>query len=197
MGDERISLTALLALVVIPFLLPPSSVVVSSCFPSRPIGLDHWRGEYFKNRELAGAPAMIRDDGAGELDFDWGLDGPSKECEIGVDDFSARWTRTVPFGAGAYRFTITADDGVRLLIDGRERFASWREHAMATHTVDVALTAGNHRITLEYFERLGSAAVRLRWAAHPCMASVAPDRWRAGFTSAVNSRSDSNSSVFP
>ncbi|MFN0085636.1 MAG: PA14 domain-containing protein [Blastocatellia bacterium] len=158
----------------------------SNCSPPHPVAIDHWRGEYFNNRALAGSPSLIRDDGVGEIDFDWGLGGPSKKCNLGVDEFSARWTRTVPFGAGAYRFTITADDGVRLFIDGEENFASWNDQALTTHNVEVALPAGNHRITLEYYERLGSAVARLTWERHPCIANVAPDHWRGEYFSNPN-----------
>jgi hypothetical protein len=151
------------------------------CFPSRPIALDHWRGEYFNNPELRGAPALLRDDGVGPLDFDWGLGGPSKECGINVDAFSVRWTRQIPFGAGPYRFTITSDDGARLFVDGQEKFSNWTDHALQTSTIEVALTPGIHQITFEYYERLGSAVARLDWTAHPCVESVPPDRWRAEY----------------
>ena len=124
---------------------------------------------------------MVRDDGVGEIDFDWGLGSPSAECNVAADEFSVRWTRTIPFAAGAYRFTLVSDDGVRLRIDGQERFANWTDHALATQTVEVALAAGNHKVTLEYYDRWGSARVRLSWESHPCLANVPPDRWRGEF----------------
>src|SRR4030095_11486779 len=54
----------------------PSPSPTPACFPSRPISIDHWRGEYFNNRDLQGAPVMVRDDDIGNLDFDWGLGTP-------------------------------------------------------------------------------------------------------------------------
>jgi hypothetical protein len=33
-----------------------------------------------------------------------------------VDNFSARWTRTANFAAGAYHFSVTGDDGVKLYV---------------------------------------------------------------------------------
>jgi hypothetical protein len=186
----RLTLLTLCALSVVCTLLlaPKTSSQTSAprasstaCAPARAIPPDYWRGEYFNNRDLSGAPILIRNDGARALDFDWALGGPAPECGVGVDDFAARWTRTAAFAAGSYRFTITADDGVRLLIDGQEQLNQWREQPLSTHTVDVALTAGNHRITLEYFERLGSAIVKLAWAAHPCLANVPADHWRGEY----------------
>ncbi|MEP7340825.1 MAG: PA14 domain-containing protein [Acidobacteriota bacterium] len=150
----------------------------------RPIPIDRWRGEYFNNTDLSGAPVMVRDDtqaGTRFLDFDWKLGSPGEECGGGVDNFSARWTRTVALAAGSYRFTVTSDDGVRLLIDGQERLNQWNDHPLTTHTVDLLLAAGNHRIVLEYYERWGSAAVSLKWEQHPCIATVASDHWRGEY----------------
>jgi RNase P/RNase MRP subunit p29 len=155
-----------------------------TCFPSRPIAVDRWRGEYFNNTDLSGAPAMVRDDTQANsrfLDFDWQLNSPSKDCGINPDNFSVRWTRNIALGGGAWRFTVTADDGVRLLIDGQERLNQWNDQPLATHSVDVQLAAGNHRITLEYYERWGSAAVKLNWQPHPCFAEVSADHWRGEY----------------
>jgi hypothetical protein len=153
----------------------------SSCFTRRPVPIDRWRGEYFNNRELEGPPAMVRDDGMREIDFDWGLSSPARECGIGADRFSVRWMRTVAFANRTYRFTITSDDGVRLIIDGQERFSSWQAHQLTTITVDVPMTPGNHKIELEYFEDFGSASVSLSWAPAPCTAAVLAGRWRGEY----------------
>ncbi|MBK6796426.1 MAG: hypothetical protein IPG76_06450 [Acidobacteria bacterium] len=56
---------------------------------------------------------MIRDDGETLLNFVWGTAGPSQECGIPADDFSVRWSRRLLLNDGLYRFSITADDGVR------------------------------------------------------------------------------------
>ncbi|MFN0109981.1 MAG: PA14 domain-containing protein, partial [Blastocatellia bacterium] len=105
---------------------------------------------------------------------------PNSLCGLGVDNFSARFTRSVAFGAGVFQFRVTADDGVRVFIDGQLKFDRWREQ-MLTETFDVWLTAGNHRITIEYFERWGSAALKFDWTQHPCFADVQPDRWRGEY----------------
>ena len=157
-----------------------------SCVSKRPIPIDHWRGEYFNNRELKGSPVMVRDDGSNEIYFDWGLASPSTECNVNVDQFSARWTRIDAFAAGVYRFTMTSDDGVRLLIDGQEKFSAWQDRPLTTNTIDVVMGAGNHKIVLEYFENFGSAVVKLSWEQHPCVSNVPPDHWRGEYFSNDN-----------
>ena len=128
------------------------------------VGADRFKGEYFPNRDLSGSPAMVRDDGAGGLDFDWGLGGPSVPCGLPGDGFSARFSRNASFEAGTYRFTVTGDDGVRLYVDGALRIDRWLDQAPTAYTVDLPLSAGSHAIRLDYYENAGGALARLAWA---------------------------------
>ncbi len=143
---------------------------------------DRWRGEYFPNTTLSGPASLVRDDGASSLSFDWGRGGPST-CGIGTDSFSVRWTRTAPFAAGTYRFTVTGDDGVRLYIDGALKLDKWILEGPTTYNVDAALGAGNHTVTFEYFENTGGATAKLSWTvlASACVAAVAADRWKGEY----------------
>ena len=50
------------------------------------------------------------------IDFDWGEGSPG--AAVPADRFSARWTRTKTYTAGTYRFSVTGDDGIRVLVDG-------------------------------------------------------------------------------
>jgi hypothetical protein len=88
------------------------------------ISADHWQGAYFNNMQLSGDPVMVRDDGAGILNFDWGGGSPGSDCGIGSDRFSVRWTRDVYLNAGTYRFTVTSDDGFRLFVDDALKLAA-------------------------------------------------------------------------
>jgi PA14 domain len=144
---------------------------------------DRWRGEYYNNTNLSGIPTTVRDDGAGFLSFNFG-DGapPAGTCGLTDDNFSARWTRTVNFPRGVYRFTVTADDGVRLYVDGQLKINAWVLQPPTTYTADVFLTAGNHEIKLEYFESTGGALISLNWTTLVnCIANVATDRWKGEY----------------
>jgi hypothetical protein len=178
------ALIFLLPLFSLPFLTaqtPQDKPGFIQCTPNSPVPIDRWQGEYFNNRELRGLPSMVRNDGDGPINFDWGLQGPSAACGINVDDFSVRWTRSVPFGAGTYRFTITADDGARVFIDGQKHLDHWRDQQQATYSFEVTLAAGNHEIVFEYYEHTGSSIARLQWSSAPCIATVAPERWRGEY----------------
>ncbi|WP_426503705.1 PA14 domain-containing protein [Dactylosporangium sp. McL0621] len=115
-----------------------------------------WSGAYYAGRDMSGAPAMLRTDGA--IDFDWGAGSPGPA--IPADGFSARWTRTDHLAGGTYRITATSDDGIRVLLDGDVVIDGWSEHPPATFTYDTTLLEGDHTITVEYFESGGGALAR-------------------------------------
>ena len=124
---------------------------------------DSWRGEYFTNPTLAGAPRVVRSDPA--VDFDWGLGSP--DPAIPPDNFSARWTRSLYFDAGRYNFKAQADDGVRLYIDGRLFINEWHPAAGRTYSASIMLTGGVHYLRVEYYEAYGDAFVRVWWDQPP------------------------------
>ena len=118
-----------------------------------------WRGEYFANPSLSGSLAIVRDDST--INFDWG--GGSPAPQIPPDNFSVRWTRSLQFDAGRYRFTTTTDDGVRLYLDGQLIIDKWRVQSAATYSAERNLSAGQHSLRMEYFEAAGNAVARLSW----------------------------------
>lgn len=150
------------------------------CFPVQPIPVTSWRGEYFSNRELSGTPAMIRDDGAGKPDFEWGLESPSESCGIPKDNFSVRWTRRAAFSEGTWIFNVTVDDGVRIYIDRQLKLEKWLDQR-TTLSFTTALTGGNHDIVIEYFDHWGSASIKVDWREHPCFTGVSPYRWKGEY----------------
>jgi len=117
-----------------------------------------WKGEYFANRDLSGAPALVRNDR--NLEFNWG--GGSPGPGLPADNFSARWTRTLGFEQGNYRFRARVDDGVRLFVDDLPVIDAWRE-GPATHTGYRFLRAGPHKLRVEYFEGVGEANISAWW----------------------------------
>ncbi len=118
-----------------------------------------WRGEYFANVSLMGNPRLVRNDVA--LNFDWGGSAPAPG--LPANYFSVRWTRTMAFEAGLYRFHAVVDDGVRLYVDGELVLDEWRDGARREITVDQQLTAGTHTLRVEYYDRTGYALIRVWW----------------------------------
>ncbi|MBU0703370.1 MAG: hypothetical protein KKC18_05840, partial [Chloroflexi bacterium] len=127
---------------------------------SRVVGGETWRGEYFNCRDMNCPMVLTRDDGA--IDFDWATGSP--DPAVNGDNFSARWTRTLNFNAGTYRFLASTDDGARVWVDGGLVVDAWEDHSLPeTHTGDAYLTDGQHTITVEYFEHEGDASAHVWW----------------------------------
>ena len=94
------------------------------------------------------------------VDFNWGWDSPASG--VNRDDFSVRWSGDFPFESGRYRFTTTSDDGVRLYVDDQLVINAWRS-MRGTRTGYVTLSAGDHSVRLEYFERSQAARASVTW----------------------------------
>jgi hypothetical protein len=135
-----------------PTRVPPTPTATQPAYPD-------WRGEYFSNTQLAGAPSVIRNDP--DLNFNWGRGAPA--YGLPADYFSARWTRQLWFPATQpYRFVLRADDGVRLWIDGILILDEWHAAAPAAYTRDVSLNAGWHGFRIEFYEGVGDAILQFR-----------------------------------
>ena len=133
-------------------------------------GTTPWRASYWSNQELVGTADLSRceeDDASrgGGLVRDWGTSAPD-DASVGEDQFSVRWTRTVtidPADAGrALRADVTADDGVRVYVDGTRIVDEWHFYSDETYTgTSPALAAGEHEVRVEMFEYDGGAGVDL------------------------------------
>jgi beta-glucosidase len=132
------------------------------------------KGEYFRGRDFAGAPAMTRVDA--RIAFRWDRGAPtddlaargelSNEQTLTGDDFSVRWTgQLLPPTSGRYELVVSANDGVRLSLDGKVLVNGWETNErVRSHSVSVDLQAGRaYEIKLEYFENVRDAEVRLGW----------------------------------
>ena len=120
-----------------------------------------WTGSFYNNQFLIGPSVENRT--FSSINFNWGTDRPYSS--VNADNFSARFSTAGEFAAGTYRFTITADDGVHLIIDNNnvviDTFDAPRPGE--TLTVDVPLSAGTHHLQVDYRGVSGGAYVNLNW----------------------------------
>jgi hypothetical protein len=128
--------------------------------PQPPPPQTSWLAFYWNNSGLAGAPALRRYEAA--INYDWGTGSPAPGT-INADFFSARWSRSVYFSAGNYRFTTQSDDGIRVFVGDRLIIDNWSSHPIQTDTADVDLGAGTYTIRVDYYENAGDAVAKLKW----------------------------------
>jgi hypothetical protein len=119
-----------------------------------------WQGEYYANRWLSGSPTIVRSDA--RIDFQWDYGAPA--AGIPPDGFSVRWTRTLGFQPGRYRFTTTTDDGVRLWVNGHLLIDRWHDQSATAYSGTIYLP-GDAQVRMEYYENGGVARAQLAWKA--------------------------------
>ncbi len=122
-----------------------------------------WRGEYYRNPDLAGEPMVIRNETVEALNFNWGDAAPAG---LPADGFSARWTRTFLLEAGTYRFYALSDDGVRVWLDDELIINQWHDAVPVVHVAERTLGyrgSDIHTLRVVYYENLGTARLHFWW----------------------------------
>ncbi len=127
--------------------IPPSALKLSA--------------EYFTNRTLAGNAVLIQPET--QIQADWNTVAPAPG--IGRTNFSVRWTGTLTAPVtGHYTLQLMADDGSRLVFNGKTLIDHWIEAAGSLQSVEVNLEAGHaYPLRVDYFQAAGEAYIRLNW----------------------------------
>lgn len=106
-----------------------------------------------------------RSDGA--INFEWFSGAPGMP-NVGADNFSVRWRGTIHVPtAGWYAFFATADDGIRVWVGGEQDahriINRWADGPSYTYQAIRYLTAGDHSVRVDYYERGGDATAMVAW----------------------------------
>lgn len=133
-----------------------------------------WIGTYYNNTDLSGNPVVgVIDE---QINFLWGEGAPTGlQGFVNEDNFSVRWETFENFAQGSYRFTVGADDGARVYIDGTlviDTFAN--ADTFIFESVDRSLTLGVHTLVVEYVERTGNSSVQFFWEPLSLVATDTP-----------------------
>ncbi|MBM4038251.1 MAG: VWA domain-containing protein [Planctomycetes bacterium] len=119
------------------------------------------RAEYFEGRNFE----QLRDARTDPtINFEWGKNRPAPT--VSADGFSVRWTGfVVPRFSERITFHVTADDGVRLWVDGKLLVDAWRGQNPTEYFATLPLEAGRrYPLKMEFFEDTGDATARLLWS---------------------------------
>ena len=159
-NKDRIAVTLLpwissLLHVIPPDVLSPASTNASAT------GLS---GEYFASTDLTGEAKARRIDQS--LNFDWAHIEPDP---LASDKFfSVRWSGSLNTSApGTYTFSIKADGGYRLFLDGKKVIDRWGKkygRREETSTTLNQVAAGRHTVRIEYHHDGGETGLVFSWS---------------------------------
>ncbi|MCA9886134.1 MAG: SH3 domain-containing protein [Anaerolineae bacterium] len=153
-----LALALLLVGLIAPTVLVPGPTVQAQAGAS-------WIGQFYNSTDLSGSIAAYGTYLNG-LSQNWGFGQPSDDTTtltaVNPDNFSARFTADVAFSAGLYEFVITADDGVRLFINGLPVIDNFGHTGLATVSAIVNLS-GPATVIVEYVERVDLALIQVQW----------------------------------
>jgi hypothetical protein len=146
------------------------------------------RGQYWTNTTSAQftnvsfntAATLTRTDAV--MNFNWASVAP--DPSIGRTTFAARWTGSVqPQFNETYTFYATADDGIRLWVNGQKLVDAWVTQAAKTYTGTITLNAQQlYNIQMDYFQGSGGASAELEWSSPSTTRAVIPQTQLYPFT---------------
>ena len=145
--------------------LVASDTAVAAFFPSSDFGTGTGLlGSYWSNHlgTFTGPPTFTRIDPT--IHSDWSAAGP--DPRIGQSVYSVRWTGTVQAQFNeTYTFYATADDGVRLTVNGKSLVNGWVDQGPTEYSGNIDLKAGQrYSIQLDFYQNGGGAYIQLEWS---------------------------------
>ncbi|HTB85728.1 MAG TPA: chitobiase/beta-hexosaminidase C-terminal domain-containing protein [Candidatus Sulfotelmatobacter sp.] len=143
------------------------------------------QAQYFSNANsmnpFFGSPVLVTTNATVIFSSTTGWPGAT----VGTNHFTVRWTGSVqPQFTENYSFVITADDGVRLFINGQQLINDWMDKTNATSSTNsLALVAQQlYTIELDYYQKTSNAAVSLAWSSPSTPLQVVPQTQLYPFT---------------
>lgn len=111
-----------------------------------------WTAQYYNNMTLSGAPTATLLESSPS--HNWGAGAPVSG--VGADQFSVRFSTVLSLD-GSYEISVSADDGVRVYVNGVLLINEWHDATGQVYTATFDTAFGNHSVIIEYFENGGVA----------------------------------------
>ncbi|PAD35218.1 PA14 domain-containing protein [Terribacillus saccharophilus] len=123
---------------------------------------DAWTLSYYPNiidpDKPVSSDQVVKIEEADDIDFDWQYESPT--AGIPANRFSIIMQKQINISkAGNYDFTLDADDGVRLEVDGKVIIDSWNTDKGLREEKAKYMDAGWHDVKIYYYENTGRANV--------------------------------------
>ncbi|KXK52630.1 MAG: SH3 domain-containing protein [Chloroflexi bacterium] len=136
----------------------------------------NWIGSFWNNTDQSGSPVVTNEPYPNGVYFNWASGPPLKDrstqpvAGVNADNFSARFISNQVFAqAGTYTFTVYANDGVRVTINGQivlNQFIPFTGTSpnYATYTFTQTVSAGQSLdFVIDYVDFTGDAILVFQW----------------------------------
>jgi autotransporter-associated beta strand protein len=154
-----------------------SGVAVANFINSSAIGngsglLGAYYASSYPATPYTGSPTLIRTDEV--VNFNWSSTGP--DPSVGQTHFTVRWTGSVQAQFNeTYTFYATADDGVRLWVNGQELVNGWVDQGATTYQGTITFNAQQlYNIEMDYYQNGGGAVAELQWSSPSTAQAIVP-----------------------
>jgi beta-glucosidase len=119
-----------------------------------------FQAEYFNNKDLKGSPELVRTETA--PNHIW-QEGEAVAGTIRANNFSARYTTNFKAASdGSITFELDADDGYRLLVNGKQVLNAWSRNRWGSQTYRLETKGDStYNLVVEYWQGDGKGNVRL------------------------------------
>jgi beta-glucosidase len=123
-------------------------------------GKQGFKAEYYNNKDLSGQPEVTQNET--ELNHFW-QEGETVVKNIKAYNFSARYTTNFTATEdGSITFELTADDGYRFIIDGKEVLNAWTKNRWGGQTFQLKTTKNAvYNVVVEYWQGEGKGNLAL------------------------------------
>ncbi|KUO08106.1 PA14 domain-containing protein [Streptomyces sp. DSM 15324] len=132
----------------------PASAAASCTSPA-------YKRQFFANTTFSGTPQKTDCDTA--VSENWGTGAPASG--LPANNFGVRWTVTRDFGSGGpFTFSVSAQDGVRVYLDGVRKLDVWRNVSTTVKkNVNLTVPQGSHTVRVDYVNWTGGANVKFAY----------------------------------
>jgi hypothetical protein len=132
------------------------------------------QGAYYADQDQTfnNPPTLERIDPT--INFNW--ENAPPDPSIGLTNYTAEWTGSVkPQFSETYTFYATAEDGVRVWVDGQLIIDEWFDQPTTTYQGSIALNAQQlYDIQVEYYEDQGGGLIELAWSSPSTPQAIIP-----------------------
>ncbi|AOW08566.1 glycoside hydrolase family 3 C-terminal domain-containing protein [Flavobacterium gilvum] len=148
-------------------------------------GKPGFKAEYFNNTNLSGSPEAVRTET--ELDHFW-QEGEKVIGQINANNFSARYTTDFKATTdGTITFELSADDGYRFFVNGKQVIDTWRRNRWGSKTYKLETKKNSvYNLVVEYWQGEGKANIKL----------ATGNLVRSDFNAILNRNKDADAFVF-